>query len=56
MPFDGFYPRVYWADSKGFLGPGTHHLSAGFCLGGEPVAQVMQFVLMYKLYIMLDVS
>lgn len=33
--FCGFYPRFYWADSKGFWGSGTHHMSVGSCQGGR---------------------
>lgn len=44
MTFDGFYSRVYWADSQGFLGPGTHHTSEGLCQCGGLVTQVMQII------------
>lgn len=33
--FDGFYPRLYRADSRGALGFGTIHMSAVFCNSGH---------------------
>lgn len=47
--FHWILPPVDWADSRGFWGSSSHHMSVGVCLGGRPMIQVIALCFESKL-------